>query len=167
MNANPHTNLNTNQHYRRIGDNDANNDVVISNINDSYLDELLCAQSHSQSHSVDTLRGSRSAVLIPDSEFSPNELPLRTDTSEFFIIDGVAIHYCLETNNVSENDRRPWIVLLHGFGGGIFSWKRSIPLLLSKLDDDDIAGILAFDRVGFGLTERPVDHDDIEAKDSE
>ena len=80
------------------------------------------------------------------------------ETSEFIHVDNVAIHYCVERNfheTTSSKQSLPWLILLHGFGGGLFSWKRCIPLLLQQLQQD-IAGVLAFDRVGFGLTERPI-----------
>eukprot|EP00484_Ammonia_sp_Unknown_P022764 CAMPEP_0197030374 /NCGR_PEP_ID=MMETSP1384-20130603/9623_1 /TAXON_ID=29189 /ORGANISM="Ammonia sp." /LENGTH=610 /DNA_ID=CAMNT_0042459705 /DNA_START=614 /DNA_END=2446 /DNA_ORIENTATION=+ len=109
--------------------------------------------NHSIEHSMSAL-----SATVPDSEFSAHELPLKTENSEFFIVDGVTIHYCLEKNfneTVINNEDIPWIVLLHGFGGGVFSWKRTMPMLLNELGDQ-IRGILAFDRVGFGLTERPL-----------
>merc|ERR1712228_580687 len=74
----------------------------------------------------------------PLSEFSAEELSLRRQSSEFFIIDGVAIHYCLERNydqNDVMDEDTPWIVLLHGFGGGVFSWKQSMSLILNNLGD--------------------------------
>jgi pimeloyl-ACP methyl ester carboxylesterase len=45
------------------------------------------------------------------------------------------------------------VVLLHGFGASLFSW-REVATELSKNST-----VLAFDRVGFGLTERPLPGD--------
>jgi pimeloyl-ACP methyl ester carboxylesterase len=48
-----------------------------------------------------------------------------------------------------DNGRDPLFVLLHGFGASIFSW-RSVTEPLSEL-----GGIFAYDRPGFGDTDRP------------
>ncbi|GBG85512.1 hypothetical protein CBR_g40151 [Chara braunii] len=53
--------------------------------------------------------------------------------------------------------RRKWsddvgVVLLHGFGGGVFSWRNVMPLLSLQLG----CTVVACDRPGFGLTSRPM-----------
>jgi pimeloyl-ACP methyl ester carboxylesterase len=53
------------------------------------------------------------------------------------------------TNTNTSSATKPTVVLLHGFGGSVFSWKRSWRGLT-----DICSTILAFDRPGFGLTTR-------------
>lgn len=43
------------------------------------------------------------------------------------------------------------VVLVHGFGGGVFSWRHVSNLLARQVD----CNVLAFDRPGWGLTSRP------------
>lgn len=43
------------------------------------------------------------------------------------------------------------ILLLHGFGGGVFAWRH----VMRPLADASGLSVLAFDRPGFGLTSRP------------
>lgn len=155
--------------------------LPIPMIVDTYLDDIIHNTSvekiHSnlnQHHTFDDhsslLREQSISVVMPVSEFDILELPLKTEHSAFFIIDGIVVHYCLEWNSMNMNRERspnpnqeqknedientddlPFVILLHGFGGGVFSWKRCWKLLLPNT-----CGILAFDRVGFGLTERPL-----------
>jgi len=89
---------------------------------------------------------SQPSMSIQEHDFRDYELPLRLKDSEFVMIGDVSVHCCIERG---EDIDGPWVVLLHGFGGGIFSWRRSFDYLLPH-----VAGILAFDRPGFGLTQR-------------
>jgi pimeloyl-ACP methyl ester carboxylesterase len=43
---------------------------------------------------------------------------------------------------------KPALILLHGFGAGVFSWQAVVPSLAG------LGTVVAFDRPGFGLTER-------------
>lgn len=100
-----------------------------------------------------SLRVRRSAVFsgvshVPDSEFSKHELPLRTKTSQFLKIGDVSVHFRVNRGRLPW-DKGPVFLLLHGFGGGIFSWEPSWELLRNQC-----SLILAFDRPGFGLTTR-------------
>ena len=99
---------------------------------------------------------------IPDSEFNGIEITLKANNSAFHSINGINIHYRFELNNELniENktneiqnsiENKPFIVLIHGFGGGLFSFKQCWTHLLSHS-----SGLLAFDRPGFGLTDRPL-----------
>ncbi|KAF4742636.1 hypothetical protein FOZ63_031015 [Perkinsus olseni] len=45
------------------------------------------------------------------------------------------------------------LLLIHQFGGGCFTWKRSVPLLVSECN----ANVTCFDRPAHGFTERPRD----------
>jgi len=65
----------------------------------------------------------------------------------FAEIDGIEVHYKLWPGG----DRS--LVLLHGFGASLFSWREVAPELAGNRT------VLAFDRVGFGLTERPLPGD--------
>ncbi|XP_042063354.1 uncharacterized protein LOC121807203 [Salvia splendens] len=47
------------------------------------------------------------------------------------------------------------IVLIHGFGGGVFSWRKIISTLAGRAG----CPVVAFDRPGWGLTSRPVKND--------
>ncbi|KAK6914963.1 Alpha/beta hydrolase fold-1 [Dillenia turbinata] len=47
------------------------------------------------------------------------------------------------------------IVLLHGFGGGVFSWRHLMPVLAQQVN----CTVVAFDRPGWGLTSRPCRED--------
>ncbi|KAJ3685283.1 hypothetical protein LUZ61_014447 [Rhynchospora tenuis] len=50
-----------------------------------------------------------------------------------------------------EGDKRFGIVLVHGFGGGVFSWRHVSGVLARQVG----ATVVAFDRPGWGLTSRP------------
>ena len=77
---------------------------------------------------------------------SPKKL---ADTDSLFIgINGVNYH--VKTMGQGE----PVFVLLHGFGASLYSWNSVIePLSRSGT-------VIAYDRVAFGLTERPMDWKD-------
>lgn len=45
------------------------------------------------------------------------------------------------------------LLLIHQFGGGCFTWKRSVPLLVNECN----ANVTCFDRPAHGFTERPKD----------
>lgn len=67
-------------------------------------------------------------------------------------IDGIQFHYHL-VGPTAETERgvpAKDLVLLHGFGASIFSWRHVIEPLARE------HRVLAFDRPGFGLTSRPV-----------
>jgi pimeloyl-ACP methyl ester carboxylesterase len=64
--------------------------------------------------------------------------------SRFADLNGVKVHYKVA------GEGRPAVVLLHGFAASLFSWREVIgPLAESHT-------VIAFDRPGFGLTERPL-----------
>jgi pimeloyl-ACP methyl ester carboxylesterase len=64
--------------------------------------------------------------------------------SQFVQIEGLDVHYKV----VGQTE--PVLLLLHGFGASVFSW-REVMLPLSEMGT-----VLAFDRPAFGLTERPL-----------
>ena len=65
--------------------------------------------------------------------------------SRFVDVDGITVHY----TDYGSRDATCAIVLLHGFGANTASWARVAPLLAED------CRVVAFDRPGFGLTERP------------
>nr|DAD44824.1 TPA_asm: hypothetical protein HUJ06_003054 [Nelumbo nucifera] len=62
---------------------------------------------------------------------------------------------CLSNSVISEGDVEAsgkfGIVLVHGFGGGVFSWRHVMRVLAHKVG----CTVAAFDRPGWGLTSRP------------
>ncbi len=64
--------------------------------------------------------------------------------SRFMEINGLNVHYKLAGAG------EPLIILLHGFGANTESWRRVLPALAG------VGTVVAYDRPGFGLTERPV-----------
>ena len=70
--------------------------------------------------------------------------------SEFVTVNGIEVH--VETADYT-GDRAdpPLIVLMHGFGASTFSWRE---VLLSLAEAGDV---IAYDRPGFGFTERPTE----------
>jgi pimeloyl-ACP methyl ester carboxylesterase len=64
--------------------------------------------------------------------------------SQFVELNGVEVHY------KTAGEGHPALVLLHGFAASVFSWRQVMgPLAESHT-------VVAFDRPGFGLTERPL-----------
>jgi pimeloyl-ACP methyl ester carboxylesterase len=64
--------------------------------------------------------------------------------SLFVEVDGLLVHYKVTGQG------QPTVVLLHGFAASVFSWRKVMDPL------GDTGTVIAFDRPGFGLTERPM-----------
>ena len=64
--------------------------------------------------------------------------------SRFLAVSGLQVHYKLA------GEGEPTLVLLHGMGASVFSW-REVMAPLARLGT-----VIAFDRPGFGLTSRPM-----------
>jgi pimeloyl-ACP methyl ester carboxylesterase len=84
--------------------------------------------------------------LIPvpqlDGLVPPQEL---ADADSLFVeIDGIDFHY------KTQGSGEPVIVLLHGFGASLYSWREITPELAESHTT------YAYDRPAFGLTERPL-----------
>ena len=75
-------------------------------------------------------------VVSPDRLADPD--------SKFIQVNGLKVHYKI----YGQGD--PVVVLLHGFGASLFSW-REVTGPLSNLGT-----VIIYDRPAFGLTERPV-----------
>jgi pimeloyl-ACP methyl ester carboxylesterase len=85
-------------------------------------------------------------IPIPKLETKPTA-ELADPDSQFMDIDGIQVHY------KQKGDGRSDIILLHGFGASVFSWREVIEPLSS------LGTVYAYDRPGFGLTERPISGD--------
>jgi len=74
---------------------------------------------------------------------------LADEHSSFVNFEGIVVHYRFTEAKI--DPKKPALILLHGFGGSVFSWKKS----WDRLQQQHKSSILAFDRPGFGLTSRP------------
>ncbi len=75
---------------------------------------------------------------------------LASPDSHFIEIDGLHVHYRFLPYSGTESGDRPLIVLLHGFGASLFSWREVAEPLAAY------GNVVAYDRPAFGLTERPL-----------
>lgn len=83
-------------------------------------------------------------AYLPMETVSPKELAGPND--KFINVKGLEIRY------VVEGEGEP-IVLVHGMGCSVYSWRKLIPLL------SDEYKVYAFDLPGFGLSDKPADYD--------
>ena len=70
---------------------------------------------------------------------------------EFATLNGIDVRYRFEPYKGDCECMPPVLVLLHGFGASVFSW-REVMEPLSEFGD-----VIAYDRPAFGLTERPTE----------
>ncbi|HAA86476.1 MAG TPA: alpha/beta hydrolase [Kosmotogaceae bacterium] len=91
-------------------------------------------------------------VPIPEPAGALSHRELAEEDSMFADILGMEIHYKVY------GEGEPTFLLLHGFGASLFSWRD----LVSPLSE--YGKVIAFDRPGFGLTERVIQRrwDDID-----
>lgn len=75
-------------------------------------------------------------VTVPEALAGPS--------SRFIEIDGIRVHYV----ESGEPDASCNVILLHGFGASTYSWRETLLSLGAR------CRVVAFDRPGFGLTER-------------
>ena len=69
---------------------------------------------------------------------------LAGENSTFVEVNGHTIHY------IKVGTGKP-LILVHGFGGSIYTWRHLIPLL------SDHYTVYAYDALGFGLSDKPPD----------
>ena len=81
-------------------------------------------------------------ALIPVPEVGVPVEEIGFENSRFVELDGFKIHY------LDEGSGERVFILLHGFGASVFTWRGIISNLSS------MGRVIAFDRPGFGLTER-------------
>jgi len=86
-------------------------------------------------------------VPMPPLEDTLPPQELADEDSLFVEVEGLQVHYKL----VGQGD--PTLVLLHGFGASVFSWRKVMAPLA------EVGTVIAFDRPAFGLTERPMPAD--------
>jgi pimeloyl-ACP methyl ester carboxylesterase len=67
--------------------------------------------------------------------------------SRFVQVSGLQVHY------KAAGQGQPVLILLHGFGASVFSWREVMDSLA------EFGRVVAFDRPAFGLTERPLPGD--------
>jgi len=83
-------------------------------------------------------------IPVPPLEGTVPVEQLADPDSRFAELNGVKVHY------KAAGEGHPALVLLHGFAASLFSWREVMgPLAESHT-------VVAFDRPGFGLTERPL-----------
>ena len=70
---------------------------------------------------------------------------LADDDSQFAEVDGIDFHYKVKGSGA------PALVLLHGFGASVYSWREVMPVLAENYQ------VYGYDRLAFGLTERPTE----------
>ena len=85
----------------------------------------------------------------------------RDDDSKFYInADGLRIHYKVvvgvegetATQQLTPSVTPTAFVLIHGFGGGVHSWRH----MMGELSSTTNTTVIAYDRPGFGLSSRPL-----------
>ena len=86
-------------------------------------------------------------VPVPplDGTIPPRELA--DPDSQFITLRGIDVHYKAAVRG------QPLIILLHGFGASVFSWREVLEPL------SELGTVVAFDRPASGLTERPLPQD--------
>ena len=84
-------------------------------------------------------------IPVPALENTRPAADLADPDSLFIEIDGLQVHYKISGQG------EPAIVLLHGFASGIVAWREVMTPLSAY------GTVIAFDRPGFGLTERPLE----------
>jgi len=84
-------------------------------------------------------------VPVPPLEGTLPPEQLGDPDSQFIEIDGLTVH--VKTMGQGE----PVFVLLHGFGASLYSWQAVMEPL------SEHGTVIAYDRVAFGLTERPME----------
>lgn len=85
-------------------------------------------------------------LLVPVAplEGTLPETALADSDSRFIQINGINVHY------KQMGSGEPVIILLHGFGASVFSWREVMTPLANH------GTVIAFDRPAFGLTQRPM-----------
>ena len=98
------------------------------------------------------------AILLTLLTFGPFLVPVRPykgktpyeladPDSKFIYVRGMWLHYKIYGQG------KPLFLLLHGFGSSTFTWNRVAPILAQ------LGTVVAYDRPGFGLSQRPLEGD--------
>lgn len=83
-------------------------------------------------------------IPVPPLQGTQPVWELADPDSQFIEIEGIDIHYKVY------GEGEPVMILLHGFGASVFSWREVIAPLAAY------GTVIAYDRPAFGLTERPL-----------
>ncbi len=83
-------------------------------------------------------------VPVPPLEGTRPISELADPDSRFITVNGIAVHYKIKGQG------EPAWVLLHGFGASLYSWQAVMEPLARY------GTVIAYDRLAFGLTERPL-----------
>ncbi len=83
-------------------------------------------------------------IPIPPLENLTTVEAIKDADSQFVTLNGINVHY------KKAGQGQPVIILLHGFGASVFSWREVIAPLAKN------ATVIAYDRPAFGLTSRPM-----------
>lgn len=107
---------------------------------------------HNRSLSYQFQNSSLCVPLLPDS---PTQSTFFTDEIPALKLDESGSNGCSYDSVNSNTDMMEMgkfaVVLVHGFGGGVFSWRHVISALARQIG----CTVVAFDRPGWGLTSRP------------
>jgi pimeloyl-ACP methyl ester carboxylesterase len=82
--------------------------------------------------------------IVTPRERPPEVADLVDSDSEFYTVNGLRVH----VKRAGEGS--PVLVLLHGFGASVFSWRKVMGPLAERFT------VVAYDRPAFGLTDRPL-----------
>lgn len=79
---------------------------------------------HEFHHLGDLPKSPRSIGSVPATEYDDAERVLAEPDSQYIEIGGVNVHFRVVHNDDGEDDdaKDVPVILLHGFGGGVFSW---------------------------------------------
>ncbi|XP_050232838.1 uncharacterized protein LOC126681336 [Mercurialis annua] len=117
---------------------------------------VLLKAHHNLHRSYSNQFHSSSSLYAPLLDVAPNS-PVLSEDIPVLNLDDTAVDN--ETNNVNsgspeldlEENGQLGVVLIHGFGGGVFSWRHVMGVLARQIG----CTVAAFDRPGWGLTSRP------------
>jgi len=87
-------------------------------------------------------------IPVPALEDTVPPEQLADGDSRFISVGGLTVHY--KEKGKEQGQEELALVLLHGFGASVFSWRE----VLSPLAE--LGRVVAFDRPAYGLTERPL-----------
>jgi len=82
-------------------------------------------------------------IPVPDAE-AVDPHTLATDDSQFVTIGDLEVHYIQQGSGSTD------VILIHGDGGGTFTWSPAMDTLTQ------LGTVTAYDRTGWGLSERPI-----------
>ncbi|GAB2228149.1 hypothetical protein Droror1_Dr00009979 [Drosera rotundifolia] len=115
----------------------------LKSITKCHLTRSFSSQFHSSSLYDPLLDSSTSSVVLPDAIPSLS-LNSATECDEVSYLVPSRLEHTTGANDLCG------IILVHGFGGGVFSWRHVMDSLASQVG----CSVAAFDRPGWGLTPR-------------